>query len=465
MVRGFARVLATALAAAMLAGCAVMGEPAPAVPAEVADCSAFFASLDATVDAAGVRDAQDSPIAGFPYLRVSRLTAAERPMPASDETALKAWVEDLRRLDVQARRHETANLPGGQEAFAPARIAACGQRLLAHDLSQPERRRTLLTQARVPDDYSDASRFVGLYPLMRHPFTAGVRRHQLETVAAFARDESAKPGSVRIRVSPMPAAADVDPALAAQFEAHAPVFELDIDGDHDRFGAIGWGADGLPTVDVSRPVAYVHQAGTRVGGRTLRQLVYTIWFAERPRSGALDLLAGRLDGLTWRVTLATDGAPLVYDTIHPCGCYHMFFPTQRATPLPASPDEPEWALMPLPQPLHIAPGERPLLRLAARTHYLERVTVWSGGAADAQYRLRDYDELRSMPQPNGARRSLFGPDGLVAGTERGEAMFFWPMGIASAGAMRQWGRHATAFVGRRHFDDADLFEKRFVFEW
>jgi hypothetical protein len=27
--------------------------------------------------------------------------------------------------------------------------------------------------------------------------------------------------------------------------------------------------------------------------------------------------------------------------------------------------------------------------------------------------------------------------------------------------MRQWGRHATAFVGHRHFDDADLFEKYF----
>ena len=29
---------------------------------------------------------------------------------------------------------------------------------------------------------------------------------------------------------------------------------------------------------------------------------------------------------------------------------------------------------------------------------------------------------------------------------------------------RQWGRHATAFVGRRHFDDADLMEKRFEFD-
>jgi hypothetical protein len=27
--------------------------------------------------------------------------------------------------------------------------------------------------------------------------------------------------------------------------------------------------------------------------------------------------------------------------------------------------------------------------------------------------------------------------------------------------MREWGRHATAFLGRRHFDDPDLIERRF----
>ncbi|MBI3045060.1 MAG: hypothetical protein HYY78_19780 [Betaproteobacteria bacterium] len=42
-----------------------------------------------------------------------------------------------------------------------------------------------------------------------------------------------------------------------------------------------------------------------------------------------------------------------------------------------------------------------------------------------------------------------------------ERVLFWPMGIASAGTMRQWGRHATAFLGRRHFDDAGLIERRF----
>jgi hypothetical protein len=36
------------------------------------------------------------------------------------------------------------------------------------------------------------------------------------------------------------------------------------------------------------------------------------------------------------------------------------------------------------------------------------------------------------------------------------------MGVREPGAMRQWGRHATAFVGRRHFDDHDLFARYFV---
>jgi len=70
--------------------------------------------------------------------------------------------------------------------------------------------------------------------------------------------------------------------------------------------------------------------------------------------------------------------------------------------------------------------------------------------------------LRSLPLPGGGTRSLYGPDGLVAGSERSEREYFWPMGITSAGQMRQWGRHATAFVGKRHFDDADLIELRFA---
>jgi hypothetical protein len=102
--------------------------------------------------------------------------------------------------------------------------------------------------------------------------------------------------------------------------------------------------------------------------------------------------------------------------------------------------------------------------VAAGTHYLEGISTQAatapGNATDV-YQWRDYDTLRSLPTPDGGHRSVFGPDGIMPGTDRLESWLFWPMGIARAGAMRQWGRHATAFVGQRHFDDARLIEERF----
>jgi hypothetical protein len=241
---------------------------------------------------------------------------------------------------------------------------------------------------------------------------------------------------------------------------YAPSFEIPVSGDYDRFGPLRWGTGPVPEVDASAPTVYVHQAYTRVEGRVLLQIVYTIWFSERPSEGGFDLLSGRLDGLVWRVTLGPDGEPLLYDSIHPCGCYHQFFPTPRARPRPAPQPNEEWAFVPLTLP-RVAEEERPLVRLAPRSHFIERVTLVRGADSVARYVFQDYNSLRSLPRPDGSRRSVFGPDGIIAGTERTERYFYWPMGIASAGAMRQWGRHATAFVGRRHFDDADLMERRF----
>ena len=47
----------------------------------------------------------------------------------------------------------------------------------------------------------------------------------------------------------------------------------------------------------------------------------------------------------------------------------------------------------------------------------------------------------------------------VNAARSGEAV---QMGVLGPGAMRQWGRHATAFVGRRHFDDPWLLERYFT---
>jgi 8-oxo-dGTP pyrophosphatase MutT (NUDIX family) len=474
--------------ALLAAGCATGGGAlAPHLEAgsdEVRDCAHWYRALDAEIDAAGVRDAQSTRVAGFPHLRVDRTLASLRERAAASAPALRAFEERLAELDAQARSHEIQNLPAlNQEARAQAlrRALDCGRRLLAADGASAQARDALLAAARVPDDYSTGLRFLGLYYLTRFPFASGVRRWENETRAVF--ESEAERAANRVRYSPpvsppwprevvsgLLARATFDPLghpglTAREVErlasVYAPILDVEIGGDYDRFGALRWRrASGAPEVDGADPAMYMQAAYTRYGERLLLQFVYTVWFPERPSSGSFDLLSGRLDGLVWRVTLAPDGEPLLYDSIHPCGCYHMFFPTPRARPRAAPSELEEWAFVPQSLP-RAHEGERAVITVASGTHYIERVALVKGGESLVRYGLRPYDELRSLPRAGGASASAFGPDGLIAGTERLERFFFWPMGIGSPGAMRQWGRHATAFVGRRHFDDADLIERRF----
>jgi len=483
MTRRLAALLAPLLAAACASletvPSAHLGSAAP----ELRECAAWFRELDALVDAAGVRDAQEARVPGFPYLRVNRLLASFRGQAGSDERVLRALVDRMQALDVAARRLEVAHLPA--ETATP-RAGACAALMREADLADPRARAQLIERAAVPDSYSPALRVFGLYAVAKIPFGAGVRRQEDEVRAAYRRELAPPREGTVLRYGPPAAPALARAAVAAMIErasanalaipeppgeelerlsaAYAPVFEIELSGEHDRFGALHW-KDGaaMPGVATAEPVVYRQVAWTRYGQRVLLQLVYTLWFAERPPDSDGDILAGKLDGVTWRVTLAPDGEPLLYDTMHPCGCYHMFYPTPRAAPVAAPDDAIEWMFSPQSLP-RIAAGERPVVRIAARTHYVERVTVARDAGESARYAFRPYDELRSLPRPGRRNASAFGPDGLIAGSERAERFFFWPMGIASAGAMRQWGRHATAFVGRRHFDDADLLEKRFVLQ-
>ena len=475
----------------LVAGCATLDDRLAAHlesgSTEVRECAQWYRALDAEIDAAGVRDAQYTRVPGFPHLRVDRLLASLRGRAAQSDQALRAFTERLAELDLDSRRHEVQNLSGLNEnarGQALRRAGDCGKLLREADLASADTRAALLDAARVPDDYSTARRVLGVYFLTKIPFAAGVRRWERSTLEAFQREPNAELNRVRYAppaAAPLPrnavagllgrAAFDPlgQPALSAReldrlAAAYAPSFEVEIGADYDRFGWLRWRRGStVPQVDAAEPAVYVHSAYTRYRGQVLLQLVYTIWFPERPRRGAVDLLAGRLDGVVWRVTLAPDGEPLVYDSIHACGCFHLFFPTPRARPRPAPERLEEWAFVPQPLP-RVAEGERPVLTIASATHYVERVALVRGADSVVRYAFRSYDELRSMPRAAGERASAFGPDGLIAGSERLERFFFWPMGIVSSGAMRQWGRHATAFVGRRHFDDADLFERRFEFD-
>lgn len=489
------RIGSLCLSSLVLAGCAGIGAVTSSGPdrdESAGSCRSTFDALDARIDAEGVRDAQDTRIEGFPYLRVSRLL--ESFASRAEGRELKPWVEGLAALDREARRFELANLPDAARAPLEIRarsahgaaleeaVEACRRRLVDIDLASDERVRTLRERAVVPPDYSQWKRFLGLYPVTSIFFAQGVQRLQASLQATFdapalptegrrmryAPEQARTLGSAEVRAILQraepgafglrePAAGDRETLLAA----FAPELVVDESGPYDRIGALHWREPAAPSVDVDEPLVYTRIAHTVVGGQPLLQLVYTLWFSERPADGPFDLLAGRLDGLVWRVTLTPDGEPWIFDSMHPCGCYHQFFPTGRAQQRPAPEGIQEWAF----SPRHIeriGTDERVSVYLAARTHYIQNIEIAARAAADRRYRMVDDDVLRSLPMPGEGRRSAYGPDGIIRGSERPERLLFWPMGIDSAGAMRQWGRHATAFVGMRHFDEPDLLARRFL---
>ena len=112
------RSLTLAAAALLLAGCASLEAPfaehLEAAGGPVRECAEWFARLDAQVAEAQVRDVQDARVAGFPYLRVSRLLASLRPLASADENALQALADRMLALDQEARRYEIENLPAGR---------------------------------------------------------------------------------------------------------------------------------------------------------------------------------------------------------------------------------------------------------------------------------------------------------------------------------------------------------------
>ena len=72
---------AVLVAVALAAGCASLQDQYPSPPAR--ECAEWYQALDEATDAAGVRDAQYTRVAGFPYLRVDRMLASLRSRAAA----------------------------------------------------------------------------------------------------------------------------------------------------------------------------------------------------------------------------------------------------------------------------------------------------------------------------------------------------------------------------------------------
>ena len=472
----------------LLAGCAT-GPPLHDTPDPDTACRALFARADAAVDTAGVHDAGGARIEGFPWLRVNRPLASFRDEVGTPQR-FAAWVDRLAALDRTARHHELANLPAsrratlandwhaeaarhGLPADLEAGLDACRGRLRADRLAQPAGRDRLRAAAVAPDEYVEWERVLGLYPIARRvarPRVAAFHRERNQAFGADALDRE------RVRRYAVPRKPDTDAARLARnmprdalgipepdertrvelLAAHAPVWAVETRTGDDRPGALVLGEHDRPIVDTDHPVEYRRLSWTRFHGRVLLQLNYAIWFPARPTDGWFDLYAGHLDGLVWRVTLGPDGAPLAYDSIHLCGCYYTLFPAAGWRVSEVPPDQ-----EPIQSPGHApaaGPDERLVVGLEARTHYLAELTTTAERAAATPLAPLPLGRLRSLPRAAGGSASAFAESGLIPSSARPERGFFWPLGVPSAGAMRQWGTHAIAFVGRRHFDDPYLLD-------
>ena len=181
---------------ALLAGCAgpaMLPAASDAPQDRLAACERWFAALDRATDRAAVRDAQAHRLAGHPYLRVDRFLASFAGQAGQSDPAYDAWTARLRALDFDARAHEIRNLPSLEwagpaitdGALAQARTSECAGQLAARDRASRLARESIVGAARVPDDYSGASRALGFYPLTALLLEWGIAAWQRETVAAF----------------------------------------------------------------------------------------------------------------------------------------------------------------------------------------------------------------------------------------------------------------------------------------
>lgn len=448
-------------------------------PDELGECARYLAWLDQLVSASGVADGQYARVPGYPYLRTNRLLSSSVE-PGADTALLDVWVDALMALGSEARGIEHANLPESVRAQVDeTRAQECSANLRRVDLADQDAKLKLRETIATPDSYQFLQRVFGLYPITSIPFEMGVKRwhDQLQEILSHPRPDLPVLGTLT-RYVPQTTMPGLSPQQVSDiihrashhplgiptpgqqeqiglFETFAPIWEVDTVTNDDYLGTPYWPRNAnAPAVNASQPVTYTLVSHTRLGGEILLQLNYVMWFPARPRSGRLDLLGGAVDGITWRVTLHTDGKVAFYDTIHNCGCYHIVFPTSKVRVLRHETRHEE--------PLLVAPNEsarigHAVIRIQSGSHYIHNVSFGEeSDSVTTAYPLRSYHELRSLPLLRG-RRSFFGPDGLVAGTERAERWLFWPMGVPEPGAMRQWGTHAIAFVGRRHFDDPMLF--------
>jgi len=459
-------------------------------------CQLFFDELDGAVDADDVRDASAAVVPGFPYLRANRFLASFTDQLTTEDQK-QQWVQEMHRLDLETRKKEIHNLSlSAIKAFGDRfgesfnrdalleKTTAYSEKLLAHDQRHPDFYAALKRAVEIPDEYSTGLRVVGLYPITSMPVAAVTRkvyaefrqwhqlpRSELATIGALRVYGPAEHLSVtneqisrlwdRSKRNALGMPILSDQARQKLLRIYAPVFLQDLAADYDEIGEVYWDADRV-AVNSMAPSVYYYFSNARFKGAPILQINYVVWYSARDGPHSPRIERGRLDGITVRISLDTNGHPFMVDIMNNCGCYHFFIPlerrVQRILPSPQALDAfvPRW----LPERF---PERRLSIRVKTGWHQVDNIDAIRMPSELIPYQLVPYEQLEMLPQDGLRSESLFDSMGIAKNSERIEPLIFFPMGIRAIGSMRQRGHHAIKFVGRAHFDDPHIFDDNFEF--
>jgi hypothetical protein len=466
------------------------------VPVGVAEYQSFYTALDDVVRRYDVGEASVYPVHGFPYLRTNRFLAAMKDR-ISDDEGTKLWIEEMLQRDIAARKKEISNLPDQAIEELAGTVGALSSRedllsalevfagrLLMYDRHQPDFIETVKAGVDIAGEYSTAMRTFGLYPVAYYP-VLWATEDQYEVFREWHRnplEELKADGSITVFVPP-PNGVLSEKALSALFGAagkdafgrpnltttqlkqlivtYAPVIHQDVAADYDFFGEVRWQDDQV-TIDHRNHTVYYYITYGFIKGEPALQLNYSFWYSGRWGRNAPRIEHGPLDGITIRITLDSQGLPVIMDVMNNCGCYYFSAPHKDKIDsiVPSSsglyPFVPTW----LPESY---PDRRMHIRINSGWHQIQHIFTRDVPSDAFTYQLVPYDVLEALPKDNLTTESVFTSDGIMKDSSRIEPYIFFSMGIPKVGYMRQRGHHAIKLIGRAHFTDPDVFDKYFIF--
>ncbi|MGR5063898.1 hypothetical protein [Photobacterium sp. DNB22_13_2] len=429
-----------------------------------------------------VNDVQVLNNKAFPYLAFDRFSQSQLEQVTTDRDRSQ-WLDYTAQLATRQRQAEFNNLIVNR--FDLPVLDHCADKLVTEAKHNDRVWDEIIEQKiSIPNSYEPWLRVFGLYPLSSQVATSSIDKEKKRILLGFS-EPPRHTASYRLAKTSLPVV-DIeawfndalqhstsswpiltDDQISRLFHFYSPLIEVEQGSDDDIPGTVHYvDSQQKPSVDASKPTIYLHHSYTQLYGKTYLQLNYSLWFANRTPTSSFDPYAGEFDGVLLRLTLDHQGRPLLLDSIHHCGCYHMVFNlTDRFDFENAKPDIETPLLFKQAVPSGTSSWS---VTLSHGEHMIKQVTwsqhdnVSTGKKAESKVhnltRL-DYDLLRQLPTDRHHTISLFDQRGLLPSSERLESTYLWPFGIPSAGAMRQLGHHAIAFVGIRHFDQPKLFEQ------